>query len=165
MHKYVYTLKLFSCSVNFNEFPGVLSHIDHMLVPGHSVRHGSQDDLKELTSLFEQLGFKIFKYEDLERSEFLRKVLDFSEDEKHGDVVVVVVMSHGTRDIIQTSDNKELDIENDIIRYFNNENKNLKGKPKIIIFQSCRGHKRDSGVYGNFTFYQNTYCSGSFIYS
>lgn len=100
--------------------------------------------------LFGQMGFAIFPYQDLERREFLKTTLEFSDLKTHGDIVVVVVMSHGesggASGKIITSDGLKVDVEEDIIRHFNNANKILRGKPKIFIFQACLGNKRDSGV-------------------
>ena len=127
--------------VNFNEFPEN---------PEYQTRVGSQKDMEDLKELFSQTGFEVFPFQDLRRTDFLMKILEFSEVKTHGDIVIVVVMSHGESGghsgKIITSDGKKVDVEEDIIRHFNNANEILRDKPKIFIFQACLGTKRDSGV-------------------
>jgi len=65
--------------------------------------------------------------------------------------MVLIVMSHGdeggARGQIITSDDKDVDIERDIIRPLNNANcPMLRGKPKIIIINACSGSSQDLGV-------------------
>ena len=69
------------------------------------------------------------------------------EDEKndpiheHADAFICVAMSHGTkRGTLRTSDWVEISINEDIVAAFDNENwKLMAGKPKIFLFQMCRG--------------------------
>ena len=57
---------------------------------------------------------------NLTRDDFDRVILEFSIDKTHGDIMVLIVMSHGdeggARGQIITSDDKDVDIERDIIR-------------------------------------------------
>ena len=59
------------------------------------------------------------------------------------DAFICVVMSHGSkRGTIRTSDWEELNINEDIVAPFDNENwRMMTGKPKIFLFQMCRGGK------------------------
>ena len=89
------------------------------------------------------------------RNGFLKEVTNFSLEEDHGDIAVLVVMSHGEaggasgQGNIVTSNGGKIDIQLDIIKYtkkffininiilriFNNECEALRGKPKLIIIQ------------------------------
>ena len=70
------------------------------------------------------MGFEVFPHHDLKRADFFMKVIEFSQKKNHGDIVIVVVMSHGesggTSGKIITSDGLKVDVEDDIIRHFNN---------------------------------------------
>ncbi|KAB7496986.1 Caspase Dronc, partial [Armadillidium nasatum] len=79
---------------------------------------------------------------------FYKALEDFRDDEKLSEVdsCIVVVMSHGqsAKEII-TADNKYIRDE-EIISYFTNiACPALSGKPKIFIFQYCRGTQYDVG--------------------
>ena len=93
---------------------------NHCLVNFEETRSGSEKDLKNVESLFCNLGFRVYIQKDLNRIEFEKCILQFSGDETHGDIMVLVVMSHGERGgdrgKIITSDGMNVDIENDIIR-------------------------------------------------
>ena len=86
------------------------------------LRKGSQKDVLKMESLLEQIGFKVTVIQKrIERGQFHRAILEFSGDQTHGDIMILVVMSHGEQGgdcgKIITSDDFKVDIENDIIRY------------------------------------------------
>ena len=116
------------------------------------VRYGSEKDAKKLEALFSQIGFKIFEkkaLEDLNSWTFKTKLAEFSALKDHGDIMILVVMSHGDTGVgggvIFTADGEKFDIEN-IISFFNNQNDNLRGKPKLFVFQSCLGDRLPLGI-------------------
>ena len=61
----------------------------------------------------------------MKRNGFLREVTNFSLEDDHGDIVVLVVMSHGEaggtsgQGQIVTSNGGKVDIQHDIIKYEN----------------------------------------------
>ena len=55
----------------------------------YSTRRGSSRDVENITSLLSQMGFSVLTKQDLSRKEMLQTFLDFSCDEKHGDIMVV----------------------------------------------------------------------------
>ena len=107
--------------------------------PGlYSTRLGSKRDVENITSLLSQMGFHVTTMQDLSRKEMLQTFLDFSSNEKHGDIMVVgkfcklqrkvninitiicslVVMSHGVSGMkLVSSDGKLLDYYKDILRF------------------------------------------------
>ena len=116
------------------------------------VRYGSEKDAKKLVALFSQIGFNIFEgkaLEDLNSWTFKTKLAEFSALKDHGDIMILVVMSHGDTGVgggvIFTADGEKIDIE-DIISFFNNQNDNLRGKPKLFVFQSCLGDRLPLGI-------------------
>ena len=142
-------------------------------------RYGSTEDTACLQSLFQQLGFTVFVAQNLTRNETLIKIIEFSDSVAHSDanMAIVCISSHGrcgvnkmisVRNLISmilttnscvfsdsgkiiSSDCRELDLEQDILRWsefsmfeniekisrrFNNEYcPKLKGKPKFFIIQ------------------------------
>eukprot|EP00092_Neocalanus_flemingeri_P029028 GFUD01031513.1.p1 GENE.GFUD01031513.1~~GFUD01031513.1.p1 ORF type:complete len:298 (+),score=88.09 GFUD01031513.1:122-1015(+) len=118
-----------------------------------STRLGSEVDERNLEALFIQLGFKVLVRRNLKKDEMRRELNSFSDLDDHlaSDMAVVCICSHGLDNgKIITSDCKEIDVREDIMRKFNNEEcKNLKGKPKMFIFQACRGSEKDFGIIEN----------------
>ena len=121
------------------------------------MRYGSEKDAKKLVALFKQIGFNIFEegeegkaLEDLNSWTFKTKLAEFSALKDHGDIMILVVMSHGDTGVgggvIFTADGEKFDIEKDIISFFNNQNDNLRGKPKLFVFQSCLGDRLPLGI-------------------
>ncbi|XP_076044408.1 caspase-2-like isoform X2 [Oratosquilla oratoria] len=116
----------------------------------HPTRNGSEIDVKNLSLLFHEMGYKIpFQLHNLTRMDTHKKLEEFSELPELADVdsCIVVIMSHGHDEkSFYTHDNQVVRNE-EVIDYFNNRNcPNLKGKPKIFIFQHCRGKMHDRGV-------------------
>ena len=70
-------------------------------------RKGSQYDVKKLSSLFCELGFKTIVKQDLNIRQFHSELILFSEDNRHknAEMSVIIVMSHGKEGFIQCSDN------------------------------------------------------------
>ncbi|XP_029602336.1 caspase-14 isoform X1 [Salmo trutta] len=61
--------------------------------------------------------------------------------------VLVVISSHGDRDVIIGADNTSLAVK-DIIQPFGDEQcLKMKGKPKVFLIGACRGGRSDHGVW------------------
>ncbi|EFA10767.2 caspase-7-like [Tribolium castaneum] len=121
--------------------------INNIMFKEKGYRHGAKADHENLKSVFKQMGFKVTFERDLRASSMASAIKSFSQKSslKTADIAVVVIMSHGTRSetIMDTEvfglDDKSLLVE-DILSHFNEDNcKSMKGKPKIFIFQCCRG--------------------------
>lgn len=117
-------------------------------------RIGSEKDVIHLDQLLQQLGYNVTIKSNLNRKEALEELEMFTKCEEHAtaDSTVVAVMSHGKGGnheegtLIYTRDCNFLSSE-DILRRFNNINcPLLKGKPKLFLFQFCRGDNIDVGL-------------------
>ena len=85
--------------------------------PEYKTRSGTQVDVDNLTSLFDQIGFQVTIKNNLTAAKTLKLLINFSEKEEHGSVMIVVVLSHGLQGgKIVCSDSKTLDINTDILR-------------------------------------------------
>lgn len=121
-------------------------------------RRGADVDTNNLKELFMQIGFhRTLIYNNLSFLEMTSTVENFSKLDalKETECVFIVIASHGyerkdTGDTdIRCSDGRLIS-SNFIIRQFNNNNcPLLRMKPKVFIFQTCRGNKIDSGVWLN----------------
>ncbi|XP_012521921.1 caspase-1 [Monomorium pharaonis] len=125
-------------------------------------RFSAKHDNNNLKKLFEEMGFIVFSYGNLTGQEIKSKIKEFSKnkDLKSVDSCFVIITSHGTEDEesnteIQGTDyhsasrqaNYEKVLCTEICDYFTAEAcDQLAGKPKIFIFQLCRGKKKQKSV-------------------
>ncbi|CAL8104594.1 unnamed protein product [Calicophoron daubneyi] len=110
-----------------------------------SERKGSTLDAQRLRKLFEDLGFNVFVYKDLNSREMRRTIKNFAAMEEHKFVhtAVLVILAHGNEGEIEASDGNHVAVR-EVLEYFNSQKcPNLYGKPKLIIFQACRGSTID----------------------
>nr|XP_053629348.1 LOW QUALITY PROTEIN: uncharacterized protein LOC128686445 [Cherax quadricarinatus] len=116
----------------------------------HTSREGSEIDVKNLSLLFSQMGYKIPKQHlNMNKMETIRALREFRslEDLQNVDSCIVVIMSHGRDEkSFYTSDNNYLTVNDVVERFSNKECPALQKKPKIFIFQYCRGSVPDVGV-------------------
>ncbi|CAH0555779.1 unnamed protein product [Brassicogethes aeneus] len=123
--------------------------INNIAFKGKHERKGAEQDSTRLTKLFTKLKFNVTAKKDLKRSGMESELKKFAADTslKSHNMMICVVMSHGTNmkdsngTITQISGiDDELLWVNDILKIFADEkHKHLVGKPKIFIFQCCRG--------------------------
>ncbi|NXI50972.1 CASP1 protein, partial [Chloroceryle aenea] len=111
-----------------------------------SRRDGAEVDVEGMTKLLEGLGYVVDIHCNLTSQEMAVVMRDFAALEEHrtSDSTFLVFMSHGVRAGLcgtksrdDTTDILHLDT---IYEKFNNKHcQVLLGKPKVVIFQSCRG--------------------------
>uniref|UniRef100_A0A1Y1JWU1 Caspase family p20 domain-containing protein n=1 Tax=Photinus pyralis TaxID=7054 RepID=A0A1Y1JWU1_PHOPY len=114
-------------------------------------REGAELDDANLTKLFQEIGFEVIRHQNLTKTDMEKKIKTFRDSTslKKVDIGCVIVMSHGTgherSDSTQVLCSDGLLIETTwIIDQFNSTLcKNLGAKPKIFIFQCCRGSAQD----------------------
>ncbi|KAL7987078.1 hypothetical protein Chor_005997, partial [Crotalus horridus] len=109
-------------------------------------RKGAEVDLEQMTLLLEDLGYKVEIMTNLNSQEITICLKNFAAREEHktSDGMFVVLMSHGHLDSLYgvNSKDKHSDIFSikTIFSTFNNINcPALRGKPKVVILQACRG--------------------------
>ncbi|CAK9827133.1 Caspase Dronc [Anthophora retusa] len=128
-------------------------------------RDSAVHDEANLKKLFEQMGFQVIPCPDLTGQELLEKVREFSQSKqlRKVDSCFVIISSHGNTNVqyevteIEGVDhNPENKLQNctsvlctDILDCFTAEScPHLAGKPKIFIFQLCRGEKKQKLIKG-----------------
>lgn len=111
----------------------------------HKERLGTDQDCWNLKILFEELGFHVYVKEDLKSFEILRECKDFANKRilAKVDCMVLAVLSHGTADnVICGVDEKMINVMDEICPIFSPQKcPSLSGKPKMYIFNACRGEK------------------------
>ncbi|XP_011168320.1 caspase-1 isoform X2 [Solenopsis invicta] len=125
-------------------------------------RFSAKHDCDNLKKLFEEMGFTVISYGNLTGQEIKNKIKEFSKnkDLKFVDSCFVIITSHGTEDEDNNTEIQGIDYHNasrqanyekvlctEICDYFTAEAcEQLAGKPKIFIFQLCRGKKKQKSV-------------------
>ena len=120
----------------------LLEHIARVKDP---TRHGSEEDVRQVETLFDALGFEVHTKENLTRLQLLNE-LDFFACQDHSkyDCFVMWLMSHGKSGEVFCSDGVTVPIQtaNDMFCKCDT----LSGKPKLFFIQACRGIEEDEGV-------------------
>ncbi|XP_058020520.1 caspase-1-like isoform X3 [Ahaetulla prasina] len=114
-----------------------------------SDRKGADVDLEQMTLLLDDLGYNVETETNLSSQGITTCLKNFAAREEHktSDGMYVVLMSHGYQDNLYGvhSKDKHTDIFSikTVFSTFNNINcPALRGKPKVVIIQACRGDQR-----------------------
>lgn len=112
-------------------------------------RKGADLDIKGMRELLVSLGYSVIVEEKLTAKEMEKVLVEFAARPEHrtSDSTFLVFMSHGLLDRLcgtqHSKENPDVLSYDTIFRIFNNRNcPSLKDKPKVIIFQACRGENR-----------------------
>ena len=106
-------------------------------------RTGTDKDAISVRTVFNDLHFIVHQYDDVSKKEFMCALNEISAiDTSKLSCFVCVVLSHGDEGTVYARDG-EIKIKH-ITGLF--ETSNWTGKPKVFIFQACRGYKYMDGV-------------------
>ncbi|XP_026527462.1 caspase-1-like [Notechis scutatus] len=112
-------------------------------------RLGAEVDLERMTLLLQDLGYNVETETNLNSQGITTCLKKFAAREEHktSDGMFVVLMSHGLQDSLcgVHSEGEQSDIFSikTVFSTFNNINcPALRGKPKVVIIQACRGGQR-----------------------
>ena len=107
-------------------------------------RTGSNDDVANLTNLFDDLGFRSRTCDNLTSSEMLKLLTETAEKDfsRYG-CFVCVILSHGSKNGIYGTDEQIIKLEAITSLFRRDECPSLVGKPKIFLIQACRGNRQD----------------------
>jgi hypothetical protein len=130
---------------------GVFFFVNIIKFPHKKERKGADSDRENLVTLFRELGYKIFYYEDITREQFIQLIQELigSDYLKGIDSFIMSVQTHGSIDFNQTimefADGATWGVEQ-VIELFSNKNcEVLANKPKVFFFPFCRGPNSDRG--------------------
>ncbi|KAL7876788.1 hypothetical protein SRHO_G00037350 [Serrasalmus rhombeus] len=111
-------------------------------------RSGTATDKENLTERFQQLGFNVETHDDLNKNDMMDKLRKAANaDHRDADCFVCVFLSHGKDGHVFACDDK-VDIKEITALFRGDQCESLVGKPKIFIFQACRGDTTDMSVTG-----------------
>ena len=113
-------------------------------------RYVSDKDVEHLEDILTYLNFKVYKKPNLNRHDLIQTMSDFVDQLENNsvDICFVCIMSHGEDDDkLVTADNQTVKIDREILDRFRNDKcKNMIGKPKLFLFQACRGREEESAM-------------------
>lgn len=130
---------------------GVFFYVNNIHFGGSAEpRDGATKDRDNLITLFREMNFSVFYFEDLTRDEFTNKICLLLLELKllkTADSFVCCIQTHGDRkgnlSMMQFSDGTELSTEH-VVSYFSNSScPSLANKPKVFFFPFCRGKISD----------------------
>ncbi|XP_059413286.1 caspase-6-like [Carassius carassius] len=111
-----------------------------------SNRSGTEADKHNLVRRFQELGFEVKAYDNYERDEVMSIITEAAAaNHVDADCFVCVFLSHGENGHIYAYDTK-IEIQEITDLFKGDKCRSLVGKPKIFIFQACRGDKHDEPV-------------------
>ncbi|KAE8630548.1 hypothetical protein XENTR_v10000869 [Xenopus tropicalis] len=109
-------------------------------------RRGTNTDSMNLNRILTDLGFDVQNYYNLRTLDILEKIQEASTaDHSNADCFLCVFLSHGEDRHIYSYDSL-IDIQELTNSFKGDKCESLVGKPKIFIFQACRGEKHDNPV-------------------
>ncbi|KAG8233288.1 hypothetical protein J437_LFUL012223 [Ladona fulva] len=112
-----------------------------------SKRSGAEEDGRTLSYTMKHLGFDVREYKDKESSEIM-EILSQVAGENHTehDCLLVAIMSHGEENGILFASDYAYKVDEVWGRFKADKVPTLAGKPKIFLFQACRGKKLEKSV-------------------
>jgi len=120
-------------------------HFDDKL--GMNTRHGTKVDGENLKETLRCLGYTVHYKYNATFQEMKHSILNMARKTDHTNCnsFVMALMSHGDDGVIYSTDDC-IDIK-DFVDLFRGDNcPTLNGKPKIFIFQACRGQNHEIGL-------------------
>ncbi|RWS10518.1 caspase-8-like cysteine peptidase [Dinothrombium tinctorium] len=105
-------------------------------------RCSSLKDAERLKKIFKGFGFKVEVNDDLKAEQMeqcLRNVLDRKEELEKHNALVFIVLTHGGAGHVLGTDEKPVDVIKFWQMFDSNVYPSLCGKPKVLVFQCCRG--------------------------
>ena len=115
--------------------------LNHSLKGDYIKRLGSNYDVESLRSVFDTLQYQTRIFEDLTLKQFLKELKTIRAlDHLKYDSFFCVVMSHGNdKEQVIFADNKPLLKTHIVMEFSPRYCEALNSKPKIFLFQACRG--------------------------
>lgn len=108
-------------------------------------RSGSEQDVRNLKSLFDDFGLKPIKVvNNLTSTQMLELLEETSEkDFSKYDCFICVILSHGSKEGIHGTDDEAIQVEALTSKFCHGSCPTLDGKPKVFFIQACRGSQED----------------------
>ncbi|XP_026215413.1 caspase-6-like isoform X2 [Anabas testudineus] len=109
-------------------------------------RSGTESDGRNLVKRLKDLGFDVKSYDSYEQAQVEELINKAAKaDHSDADCFLLVFLSHGEDEHVYTRDGK-ISVKDIVSKFKGTECKSLVGKPKIFIWQACRGDQHDDPV-------------------
>ncbi|XP_026215414.1 caspase-6-like [Anabas testudineus] len=109
-------------------------------------RYGTESDGRNLENRLNGLGFDVRSYDSYNKAEVEALINEAAQaDHSDADCFLLVFLSHGEDEHVYTRDGK-ISIKDIVSQFKGTECRSLVGKPKIFIWQACRGDQHDDPV-------------------
>ncbi|RVE76102.1 hypothetical protein OJAV_G00005760 [Oryzias javanicus] len=113
---------------------------------GLNDRSGTNADRYNLEKRLQDLSFDVRSYDNAKQTDVLDRIHEAAEeDHSDADCFLLVFLSHGENNYVYTYDGM-INIQEITAAFRGDKCRSLIGKPKIFVFQACRGDKHDSPV-------------------
>ncbi|XP_017033177.1 caspase-3 isoform X2 [Drosophila kikkawai] len=120
--------------------PPLVYIFNHEIIKNHADRTGSAKDVENLQNTFNRLKCRVEVVENpkkIDVTETIKKLENTNFD--HLSALVVIILSHGGgNEIIVACDDEKYHLDNDVLDPIC-KIRSLRGKPKILIVQACKG--------------------------
>ena len=110
-------------------------------------REGTDVDAENLCRLFNGLCYDVKLFRDLDAASMMSTLTQVAKlDHRNMDSLVICILTHGVEDKLYGTDGNVVAVDT-ICKSFNGPScPTLAGKPKLFLFQACRGERLDYGV-------------------
>ena len=110
-------------------------------------RHGAQQDVDKLSTLFTRLLFKVVVYKNLRDNQVVMAAKHMSlADHSEYDCFVCCILSHGTQGSIYGVNHVAVPVSEVLSQFRSRACHTLAGKPKLFFIQACQGLEPQLGV-------------------
>lgn len=103
-------------------------------------RDGTIIDKSNLKRVFGKRGFKVIVRENLAHYDIISVVKDVVKEIRDESSLIVCILSHGDNGVVYGANSCKVSVD-EVQSIMCKKNKNLQGKPKILILQSCQGRQ------------------------
>ncbi|XP_026215415.1 caspase-6-like [Anabas testudineus] len=109
-------------------------------------RYGTESDGRNLEKRLKDLGFDVRSYDSYNKAEVEALINEAAQaDHSDADCFLLVFLSHGEDEHVYTRDGK-ISIKDTVSKFKGTNCRSLVGKPKIFIWEACRGDQHDDPV-------------------
>ncbi|XP_050302205.1 caspase-8 [Anthonomus grandis grandis] len=103
-------------------------------------RQGTLVDRDRLESLFKRMNFSVIVEDNLTHLDMLKSIENVTSRVKDESSLVVCILSHGSNGVVYGANSCRVEVKS-IEHIMCRRNKNLVGKPKLLILQACQGER------------------------
>ncbi|KAH8253933.1 hypothetical protein KR032_007670 [Drosophila birchii] len=123
--------------------PPLVYILNHEEFIDKGYRKGSTKDVQNLKQTFNRLNCQVKVVKNPQKNDVTETIKKLKDtDFRNLSALVVIILSHGgENDIIMACDGNTYHLDSDVLYPICN-NESLRGKPKILIVQACKGRLR-----------------------